>query len=263
MNDRLSGVLGVVSGSGGVGRSTVALSVAADTVRLGGRALLLDLDPSTGVSLLAGVQVSGARNAVQEALTTPDRLLALVQETDYPGLFVLPGGRTTREVFGRPGAGNVDDRLGRVLALARKAFDTVVLDMPAGTGPVVQQTLPLLDIVVACVVPEPLPVRLLAPLLEMVARMRSKDHAPIFGGICLNRVSSGAPFLQEIVAELDRSFPSLVLETALPDDPWFIEASARALPLPLLMPEAAGARAVARMVSELWTRLSARRGPRM
>ncbi len=254
MSKPLDGVLTIVSGSGGVGRSTLALNMGAEQVREGARVLLVDLDPRGGLSLMAGVGTAANEAGVVGALNRPDHPLAFVVQTDYPGLAVLPAGPPANRGALRGLASNAETMV-QLVSRLREWFHSVILDVPSGTGPVVQAALSASDIALACVVPEPLPVRLLPDVLETIASTRGHDGPVAFAGICLNRANVEAPFFDHIVRELSRSFPELVLETVLPEDPWFIEAAARALPLPFLMPEASGSMAVFRLIEEVRDRL--------
>ncbi|MCK6478323.1 MAG: ParA family protein [Phycisphaerales bacterium] len=120
---------------GGVGKTTVAVHLAAALAKRGHRCLLMDLDPSAGATKHLGVPQSAYAGAL-ELMTTDEPLESLVVVEGLPeGLHLVPS---------RPQLAELDamlskfvDRtrvLDRALLMARHAYDFIILDTPPSAG---------------------------------------------------------------------------------------------------------------------------------
>lgn len=257
MSDPLEGVITIASPAGGVGRTSLALGIASILANEGSRVLVVDLDGSSGASILLGQEPDASRKGITEALSRPDDSLACVSQTDYPGLSVLINDVVSAKEAAFEAALKSRRSLFRLLESLRSWYHTIVVDVPSGTGWTARSAFEASDEVLVCLSCEPLAVRLLPGLLEAISESRDLESLrPGFAGICLNRVETSAPFFEQVLAQLESTFGPLVLETAVPSDPWFVEAASRAMPLPCLLPEAMGAMAIARLLEEIRVRLS-------
>ena len=117
----------VTSGKGGVGKTTVAVHLAAQLAKKGQRVIVCDaefglnnVDVATGVENLITYDlvdvIEGRCRAKQ----------ALVKHPDFPTLYVLPSSRVTAERYVSPQAVKV------VLDGLSAQFDFILIDCPAG-----------------------------------------------------------------------------------------------------------------------------------
>lgn len=257
MSDPLEGVMTIASPTGGAGRSSLVLGIASILANEGSRVLVVDLDAAAGASILLGQEPGAGRDGITEALSRQDDSLACVRQTDYPGLSVLTNDVGNAKEAAFEAALNSRRSLCRLLESLRSWYHTIVVDVPSGSGRVARAAFEASDEVLVCLACEPLAVRLLPGLLEAISGSRDPERLkPGFAGICLNRVETTAPFFDQVLAEMESTFAPLVLETAVPSDPWFVEAASRAIPLPCLLPEAPGVMAIARLLEEIRARLS-------
>ncbi len=117
-------ILGIVSGKGGVGKSTCALGLGVALCRLGKRVLLIDLD--------AGLRCLDIMTRVDDRLVfdLSDVLggkplsEAVLPVPDCDGLSLLAAPKTAQSIDGA--------RLSQTLLLANE-YDYIILDFPAGT----------------------------------------------------------------------------------------------------------------------------------
>lgn len=255
----MSIVLAIVSPKGGVGKTTLALNLAYALAEQGRSTVLVDIDPQGAV----GASVTGQVNA--------------------PGFYEVAGGELSlgraleREAVaplhllasGRPEARHVDDwadalawgRLPRELFRSLSLrYEMIVVDTPSGlTGPtrgVLAHATHLLVPVQA----EPLALRTAPQLVERLAALgeegRKEAGAELLGLVPTlvrshNRISLAA------VQELYRLFPKgRVLESFVPWDPAFLEASAEGVPVAKLSgPRPAVAAVFEEMAEEIAERL--------
>lgn len=105
---------------GGVGKTTVALGVAAECAVRGGRVLLIDLDPQASATKVVGIDVDG-RTSMADVMLEPDRFALgdAIAATDW-GFDLAPSEtalasresrRSTADEFGPPLLPRADQRV--------------------------------------------------------------------------------------------------------------------------------------------------------
>lgn len=257
MNEALDGVITIAGPSGGAGRSTLALTMGSLLADSGSEVLLIELDPRGCLSALAGLDVRRQSGGILEALVPGKDPTASTTETRWPGLSVLSAGIHSASQQLQLETALADWKaLPRVLAPLCEWYHTILIDVPAGMERSARAALGASDEVLMVLPPDPLAVRALPSLIQTLVDVRqSRLPRPELAGIVLNRVDVNGPFFRSVVESLYQQFSPLVMDTAIPVDPWFVEAAARAMPLPYLMPEAPGVGAVQRMMEELRRRI--------
>jgi cellulose biosynthesis protein BcsQ len=154
-------VLGIVSGKGGSGKTTTALSLAAASAARGFSTVLVDADPVGGASYGAGVDP----DTLPEGHSLHDVLAGLVSADAA----AIDTGQGFSVLAGTPDlAGDEQDAPQRFNALRTSTAAVMVIDTPPGFGPLVQATVSLADRVLVTVVAEPLAVRTLQHVIGLV-----------------------------------------------------------------------------------------------
>jgi chromosome partitioning protein len=221
-----------VSLKGGVGKTTCALNSAFAFARSGIRTLLIDADPQGAVAS----SVDGVGEDVGLAAAVADASAPLqVIETRLPDLHLLPAGRVDSfETDTFAAQAREQHVLERCLAHARDRYDLVVFDTPAGLGGMTRLVLESVEHVVAVVQCEPLALRALPRLMELLARLRQNGSTCSLTGV----LSSMSTFRDSVVLasleELWALYKERVFDTSIPRDPAFLRASRSGVPLGLL-----------------------------
>lgn len=171
-------VVACYSVKGGVGKSTLAASLAwaAATISCR-RTLLWDLDPQGDGGYLLGID----RRSGDEALSvfehsTLDR--PPVMSTDIAGLDVLPADPSLRRADGFLAKIGKKRRLAKLAASLAQRYDRIVLDCPPVMNELSSQILRAADVIVVPLTASPLAMRGLADVIEELRRHHG-SHAPV------------------------------------------------------------------------------------
>ncbi len=174
-------VLALFSAKGGVGKSTLAVSLAhAAATRSGRRTLLWDLDAQGAAGWLLGVEPkSGAKTRKNLVSASLDELIL---PSTWPNLDVLPADRSLRRLEADLAAEDSDKRLKKALKPLESRYDRVILDCPPGLTELADQVFRAADLILVPVIPSPLSARALNQLqAHLAAEMKSPPPImPVF-----------------------------------------------------------------------------------
>jgi chromosome partitioning protein len=218
---------------GGVGKTTTALNCAFAFARRGTRTLLVDTDPQGAIGLsLDGV---GERTGLAASLASGDATLSGVVKTRLPELQILPMGAVdTLDVDDLSKDARETDVLRRLIDRSQEEYDVVIFDTPAGLGGMTRLALEAVESVVAVAQCEPLALRSLPRLLELLAQLREAGGACSLLGVVCNMSSFRDPVMLASLEELWALYRDRVFDTAIPRDSTFLQASRAGVPLGLL-----------------------------
>ncbi len=234
-------ILAIASHKGGAGKTTVALNLAFALARRGRRTLLIDADPQGAVELsIDGIDPAGrglvdclkhglaARDAAVR--TGTDRLDVLrFGDSSEPELEKLFGPATLMPCFEG----------------AARAYDAVVVDTATGTLGITPAVIGHCHALLIPLQAEPLALRSITGLLEMVGRLRADGSEVRVAGLLLTMLDSRDDVSLKVAQETWRLLPAgLVLETVVPRDARFLRASAHGVPVGLLSRQPAAAATV-------------------
>ena len=217
---------------GGVGKTTTALNSAYAFARRGARTLLVDTDPqgAIGLSLDGVAERPGLAAAIANGGALPD-----VVKTRLPELHLLPVGSVDAiDVDRFTSDARSSDVLKRLLERSRGEYELVLFDTPAGLGGMTRLVLETVENVVAVVQCEPLALRALPRLLELLAGLRETGSAVSLLGVASNMGSFRDPVMLACLEELWSLYKDHVFEAAIPRDNIFLQASRAGVPLGLL-----------------------------
>jgi chromosome partitioning protein len=271
-------VISLVNMKGGVGKTTVAVNLAAYLARdHQKRVLLVDLDPQTNASLsfmpekawakwadehgsIANVFELDARRKNEEPVKLADCIVHDVNPA-IPGLDLLPGhlGLTflDLDLAARPGRERI---LTRKLAKVVEDYDIILCDCPPNLQTATQNALYASDWFLVPMQPDFLSSIGLSLLLDRLAYLKGELEFKIRClGVVFSRVRGHVAFHQETMRRLpgEKDFRRLhFFRTTIPENISLSEAPMAAQPIALYDAAATGAEAFRALTNEVVARLA-------
>lgn len=156
----MSKLISVISGKGGVGKSTLASNLAKSLANLSKRALLVELDFGLrGLDIIFGVEDNVVYDIGDVLSGSVDLSSAVVECSEYVDLL---SASSSNELLYK----SLD--LEKLVSEANDSYDFIIFDCPAGLGKTVIESSEFSDISLLVTIPEPICVRDAAKLVTML-----------------------------------------------------------------------------------------------
>lgn len=227
--------LTIASQKGGVGKTTVALNVAFALARRGWRTLIVDTDPAGAVGLSLTKRLAEAPG-LAEYLSRTQALSKVVVQTKLRELSVLPVGRVVPdEAMGFESLLADGGVLRHMMGELSNRYDVVVFDTPSGFGGATLGAMAASRYVLCPVQAEPIAARSVLRTLDLVGSLRQRGIDIDLLGFLVTMLQASDGSSRAVADELARSLPpELMMQTSIPRDASFLEASAAGVPVGLL-----------------------------
>lgn len=271
-------VISLVNMKGGVGKTSVAVNLAAHLARdHGKKVLLVDLDPQTNASLslmseeawVKWTAKHGTMADVFELNAKPKKggEKALLEDCivrnvvpEIPGLDLVPSHLKLTfldlDLASRPGRERI---FGRKLEKIASEYDLILCDCPPNLQTATQNALFASDFYLVPMQPDFLSSVGLGLLLDRLSYLKAELQFKIRClGVVFSRVRRHVSFHQETMERLplERAFKKLhFFKTLIPENITISEAPMASKPVVLFDPSAPGAQAFAELASEVVERL--------
>ena len=227
-------VLSMVSQKGGVGKTTLALNLAFAFASNGMRTVLVDVDPqgAIGHSLPKAPQAPGLIGWLAGQTGSMDAAI----KTRLPELTIMPLGQLRPADTGRYNRHLASgEALSRLAADFAATHELLIIDTPCGFGGATEGALRASDAALTPLQAEPIALRTLPQLLEMVAALREEGARVELIGAVLTMLQLRNDTSLDVAQEAWGRLPSeLVLDTTVPRDSVFLRAAAKGVPIGLL-----------------------------
>ena len=236
-----------VTGKGGVGKTTSAVTVASQLASRGNRVLIVDLDPQCNATHFFQRGGHTARTILHVLNGVGSIHEVMLPCPAFNELMILPGD----EDLGEKLDASVKRRtLARRLDEVRTDFDWVVIDTPPGKGPLVELALSAGDFLVCPTLTSDMDIRGIYKLLAITNRLQTLGESEVeFMGALVTQWDNRATYARSRDSKLRAALPTF--ETRIPFGSICREAETQATTVDRLAPRSKPARAYMAMVDEL------------
>ena len=227
--------LAVASQKGGVGKTTTTLNLAFALAKRGWKTLVVDTDPQGAIGFSLQKRTQSGDEGLTDCLRGDVSLDDATLRTKLPELSVLTFGR--RPDLSLSGFnGSFDEMaLKALLDEARRAYEIILLDTPGGTYGPTLTVLKCVDFVLLPLQSEPLALRSVTQILDLIGHLRQTGSHLQIAGFLLTMLAGQDQTSVSIAEEVSRLIPpDLVLNANVPRDPAFLKASLHGVPVGLL-----------------------------
>lgn len=242
---------------GGVGKTTTAVSLAAQLASAGRRVLVIDLDPQANATSALGLERQ-PRRSIHGVLLRDEPITEAITKTAIDGLDVVPSSADMAgaEVELVPLLAR-EFRLRASLAAASN-YDIVLIDSPPSLGLLTVNALAAARYVIVPVQCEYLALEGLAHLVSTIDAVRSRLNQQLaILAILLTMEDRRNRLSQQVADEVTRYFAEVVAHTRIPRSVRLAEAPSHGKPISVYDPQSRAAVAYAEFAREIEGRLSA------
>lgn len=250
-------IIALANQKGGVGKTTSAVSLAAQLAILGFRVLLLDFDPQSSATSGIGLEKHPEGSDLYDVFFGRLRLSDVVVPSSIENLRVVPGSpdlvSLELELGKTPGRELI---LRSALADIEADYDVVLIDCPPSSGLLTLNALGAARWVLVPLQAEYYSLEGLSGLLSTISFVQQTFNPKLeVLGVFLTMFDARTNLSIQVYEEAERHFAERLFRTRIPRNVKLSECPSHGLPICLYDSQSAGARSYLSLAGELMERL--------
>ena len=254
----MGAVYAISNQTGGVGKTTTAINLAACAAEGGAQTLLVDLDPQCNATVALGAS-RGATPSSYDCLCGEVSVAEAARPAGPDNLWLVPA---SDDLAGAsvelPRIEHSETSLRERLGPVRERFRYTILDCPPSLGPVTVNALTAADRVIVPVQAEYLALEGLVQFLDTLALVRRQLNPSLeLSGLIITMHDERTRLSLDVERELRRHFGELVYETVIPRSVKLAESPSYGEPVIAHAPASRGAEAYRALAREIAAREAA------
>jgi chromosome partitioning protein len=248
-------VIAIANQTGGVGKTTTAMSLASGLAQLGYKVVLVDLDPQGNSSRGVGVEVATLKQSIFDVIAHTKPIQEAIRYTAMKSLSILPASlqlATIESVIQEQSSNEPYSILKKALASVLSDFAYIILDCPPSLGWLSVSALVTCDSVIVPVQCEYFAMEAVAQILATIQQVQRDYHPALkIEGFLLTMYDPRTRLATEISTEVRGLFKENTFYTQIPRNVSLAEASAKGMPIHLYRPNSSGAEAYLALAKEV------------
>ena len=252
-------IIAIANQKGGVGKTTTAINLAAGLAEIGGRILLVDLDPQGNASTGLGIGAQLRKFTTYDLIVEEVPLQDVIQKTAIAGLWICPANSDLSSadielVANEKRSFLLHDAL-RQPAMDGYAFDFILIDCPPSLSLLTVNAMVACHSVLVPLQSEFFALEGLSQLLLTIREIRQTANPNLrIEGVVLTMYDGRNNLSQMVEADARQNLGDLVFKTMIPRNVRVSEAPSYALPVLMYDTQSKGSEAYRALVAELLVR---------
>lgn len=250
----MANIYTLVNQKGGVGKTTTAINLGAYLAHYGQHVLLVDIDPQSNATSCLGIDKNEVKTGTYEALIKSGNTEESILHNHRLNLSLLPASPDLAgaevELVGELAR---ESRLKEALAPFQDRYDYILIDCPPSLGLLTLNGMAAaqdgLLIPVQC---EYLALEGLSSLSQTIEKVRRALYPDLkVRAVVMTMYDGRTNLSKDVVSEVRKHFPDLVLNTVIPRSVRLAEAPSYGLPILAYYPDSPGAKAYHQLAREI------------
>jgi chromosome partitioning protein len=252
----MSHIIAISNQKGGVGKTTSAVSVAAELAEAGSRVLLVDFDPQGNATSGLGVEFNEEGQDLYDVFFGRVSLGSILRPSCVQNLVVAPSSKDLVSIeieLGKtPGRELI---LKSEIALLTSHYDYIIIDCPPSSGLLTLNALGACEHILIPLQAEYYALEGITGLLSTIKFVQGTFNPRLsILGVFLTMYDARTNLSTQVEAEAANHFGDLLLEERIPRNIRLSEAPSHGLPICQYAPQSAGALAYKRLTSIIMER---------